>query len=175
MGLSSSWNTCNQVKSGSKSTKLNPLMCAVVWSFFDHPSMSNLFMSQAIKKKKESDLMMNGLWTSIMMRRSDRMWPCWLVSMMWRFFSTLRAKERCVSFFNCTWTRSAQNGRAELAVLRYQQLQTPLTCTICLILTSSTRLKPPIPRVQIVLKSLSDTLEKKSASACSLRGLKRKN
>lgn len=41
-------------------------------------------------------------------------------------------------------------------------------------LTSSTRLKPPIPRVQMVVKSLKDTLEKKSASACSLnqvRGL----
>lgn len=41
-------------------------------------------------------------------------------------------------------------------------------------LTSSTRLKPPIPRVQMVVKSFKDTLEKKSASACSLnqvRGL----
>lgn len=35
-------------------------------------------------------------------------------------------------------------------------------------LTSSTRLKPPIPRVQMVVKSFKDTLEKKSASACSL-------
>lgn len=35
-------------------------------------------------------------------------------------------------------------------------------------LTSSTRLKPPIPRVQMMLKSFRDTLEKKSASACSL-------
>lgn len=41
-----------------------------------------------------------------MMRLSDRMWPCWLVSRMWRFFRTFMAKERLWSFFSCTCRES---------------------------------------------------------------------
>lgn len=113
---------------------------------------------------------MKGLWTSIMMRRSDRMWPCWLVSMMWRFFSTLRANERWDSFFSCTWRRWWGGVRLSSEADR----AAAVTCATRYQLTSSTRLKPPIPRVQTVLKSLSDTLEKKSASACSLQGFNKK-
>ncbi len=51
-------------------------------------------------------------------------------------------------------------------------VQTRISCTASLYtheLTSSTLLKPPTPRVQMMLKSASDTLEKKCASACSLQ------
>lgn len=114
---------------------------------------------------------------------SERMCSCCLVSTMCRFFRIFMAKVLFSSLLS--WTCSQE----ERKIRKYIRLAWTLTCTTCGAIvkknvccchtavppTSSTRPKPPTPRVSMMLKSARLRLKKNAFSASYLASREKRN
>lgn len=121
---------------------------------------------------------MKSEWASCIMSFSERMCSCCLVSTMCRFFRIFMAKVLFSSLLSCTciqWKRLINielEDNLNVNLLGYTTVnQRKSVCVDARLQcprTSSTRPKPPTPRVSMMLKSARLRLKKNAFSASYL-------
>lgn len=128
---------------------------------FDGPDLNEALRAAYLTMKSE--------WASCMMSFSERMCSCCLVSTMCRFFRIFMAKVLFSSLLSWTCTPGITKGNSRLYMLGfYFRLNQLMSRHIAAPLTSSTRPKPPTPRVSMMLKSARLRLKKNAFSASYL-------
>lgn len=119
----------------------------------------------ALKRSFMLYLTIKSEWASCIMSFSDRMCSCCLVSTMCRFFKIFMANVLFSSLFS--WTCGQRNW---VTVNSFVSMDVHPLCSHynALFPTSSTRPKPPTPRVSMMLKSARLRLKKNAFSASYL-------